>query len=220
MPDLSKSPAQAILSELERLETPLSLDTGVLNQARRHSSTAAGNRARTSGVSWPLTNKVQVGDFILLLDPVTPLPLDNRPIRLSCDAFAASAVTVCLGEVINPGELSPPEDAGKLVYASITFGTGNGLQTVEVDVAVGTRITLPTQSVEVMFFDETPRPSLNGDPVPPYHELEVSANVAYFAAGVPAVRTQQAWSPQWLGQPVGEAPNLTALFAAAAVAVV
>lgn len=187
---------------------------GVLGDAARTNSTRAGNRAKTQGGAWPPTNKIQVGDFIFLLTPVEAIPFDRGVIDLQAEAHAAAVVTLVVSPVEDATEI--PAVAGRDFFCRIEFGTANGTQRVDVDVLEGTAIRLPTASINAQFFDQTPRPSLNGDPAPPYHVARVSASVAYSTTAQPGQRTQRCWLPIWLAQPQNQPPDIAALIAALA----
>ena len=193
--------------------TAISLDVGVLGDARRAATTTAGNVASTNGNTWPFTNKVQIGDFIFLLSPVVPIQLSNGVIQLYCEAWAGSSATVIVGPGLDAEAGRGAPVTGRDLYAVCTFGVANSRHTVELDLTIGAAVRLPTATIEVEFFDETPRPTLDGDPPPPYHRLQAAAHAAYLPAGAPAMRTQRCWFPIWGEQlPDGEL-DLDDLFA-------
>ena len=172
----------------------------LLRDAAKSATTVAGNVAQTQGVAWPETTKIQIGDRIFLLD-VVPRPLDKRPISLSCDSQDAIVCTVAVSPA-DPSNVSIPGNATRDHFALITFGTANGNHKIELDVCVGNAVSIPASTVQVEFFDETPRPSLD-DVVPrAYPRLLDSVSLSHFTRSGYGWRTRRVWLPYFLNAPI------------------
>ena len=183
---------------------PTILDTSrsLLRDARLSASTVAGNLAQTQGTRWPQTTKIQIGDRIFLLD-VIPRALDKRPISLSCESQDAIVCTIAVSPA-DPSDTSIPGPATRDHFALITFGTANGNHQIELDVCVGNAVSLPASTVQVEFFDETPRPSLDGVEPRVYPRLIDSVNLSHFTRSGLGFRTRRVWLPYFLNAAIDE----------------
>jgi hypothetical protein len=185
-----------------RLIMPTILDTdkSVLHAAAQ-ASTLVGNTATTVGSLWPDTDKVQIGDLIFLRG-IVPRALDKRPIAIDTESQAAMVCTLAVSPA-DPSDTAIPGLATREHFALIRWGTANGQHQIEIDVCVGNGVSIPAASIEVSFFDETPRPSLNSAPVPRnYPVLVDSVNLGHFARSGSGWRTRRIWQPFYLNQSV------------------
>lgn len=180
-----------------RKESVLARDTGVLrNAASDASASAAGNLVRTVGHGSPSGWPQAIPDFDAPND-VRPKLLDRRPVSLETDADVASGISLVFSYNPNAGgEQFGLEPATVREFAAfLEWGTGNGRHVLELDIAEGTRVTLHTQTVNVLILDYSLRPS----PETPYWRLENAASSSYLPGAKPAVKTQRAYRPNLFG---------------------
>lgn len=89
--------------------------------------------------------------------------------------------------------------ATRRLFAVIAWGSGGGKQFVEVDVAEGCGVTVPTATCEVYVYSETTRTTPVGDEIDPLIEEQpwsVYVHAAPGRAATGARRTRQVVSPQ------------------------
>lgn len=192
------------------MPTILDEETSLLRDARGMSTTLVGNTASTVGTQWPQTDKVQVGDRIFLRG-VVPRALDKRPISISCESNAGIIATVCVSPA-DPSNVEIPGIATRDHYALITFGSANGNHKVELDVCVGNAVSIPAATIQVEFFDETPRPTLNGVEPRAYPTLTDSVSVSHLTRSGVGFRTRRVWIPYFLNAAI-DATSLAAVVA-------
>jgi hypothetical protein len=95
--------------------------------------------------------------------------------------------------------VSIPAVAAREHFAVIRWGTANGQHEIEIDVCRGNGVSIPAAAIEVEFFDESIRPSLNDEPVPRnYPSLSDSVSLGHFTRSGNGFRTRRMWQPFFL----------------------
>lgn len=170
-------------------------EAGLLSEAARHAVKAGGHATLPATAAAPRTIRLAGQDLIY---DILPIAATKHAVKLQCEAHLASSVSLVLshpGEQASvlPGSIPrPAPGASPMRAAAISFGVGQSLHVIEVDVAEGTVVTLPTQVVEVSMLHY----ATDLEALPPGTTLRSQASAAYgTAVSMRAVKTMRALMP-------------------------
>lgn len=161
------------------------------------SASRTGNKALTKpGTAWPALVKDKDGAIIDVLGKL----LDVRVVKLDASAGAASSCTIAASyptDNQNEWPFNKQTVTRREMALGIEFGNGNAKAYLEIDIAEGVVVTIPTQVAEVTVIDYSLNPErLNQDPpfVPPYWEIEGHGAASYLPTHKPGVKTMRAYA--------------------------